>query len=538
MFLCLAPLLVWQMRTMDRTNIATTNGLWKAPSVRQWEVKHDGPIDSGGQAYLPLLGRLCEYSPDSWWRYGANLPTVTFREIAAWNSVFSAFATALVFGLVWNITSDVVLAALTAFFHATAAFVVIHTLNSEDIMPGYSMFVLALYGFFRVASGDTPLLWVPVSSAGLGLATLLHWTLAPPAIAGLGLAHLVFLWENPLERWRISVGALTAYLVVLKAWTLLLAPGSHVGVWQVLYPAKASGSGWVGLLPSKFLLLLVAIPNYFTAGYNMGFYEGVFGPGPYRTPLLIGYAWLLVCLAGFAYALTRKGLVRLFAICVAGVFLVGQAENVYSQPQDPQMQIQPMFIGVAGFLGLLLFLRQRMDRRKFLAVAFGVALPVVVANYTYTLQLIARGTQTDSNWVHLQESLRQKLPPETSFLVLVGFESLVTWESTLYLDGKPERLEERHLLLATPFTWVPRAGSERTAKYMMARMEAARGKGLRLFADTLWVESRDDFQKRVLTVVSPEVSGKLYDIMRPLYKPIGKVAAGRVDFVEIVPANP
>lgn len=537
LFFCLAPALVWQMRTLDRTNAATTNGLWKAPHVHQWESKRDGPIDSGAQAYLPLMGRLCEYTPDSWWRYGTNLSTVTFREIAAWNAVFSALATSLVFGLAWRISSGVVLAAITAFFHAAAAYVVVHTVNSEDIMPGYSMFVLAVYGFVRVAAGDAPLFWVPVSSAGLGAATLFHWTLAPPAIAGLGLAHLVFLWGDPRNRWRITIGALSVYLIVLKAWTLLLAPGSHIGVWQVLYPLKASESGWVGFLPSKVLLLLVAMPNYFTAGFNMGAYEGVWDNPSYRTPLLIGYAWFLACLAGFLNLFRRGGLPRLLAICAGATFLVGQLENLYSQPQDPQMQIQPMFIGVAGFLGLMSFLQQRLGPAKFLKVALAVVLPLVAANYAYTLRLIARGTRTDSEQVHMQESLRRQLPPDSAFLVLVGFESFVSWEVALYLDGDAERLESRHLLVSTPFTWAPHAGGEQAARYMVTRMAAARAKGMRIFAGTLWTESRSDFQNRVLTVATPEEAGALYDIMRPLYKTAGRVSTAHGEFVELVPAD-
>ncbi len=528
------------MRTMDRTTLATTNGLWKSGAVHEWERTHNGPIDSGGQMYYPLLGKLCEFSPDSWWTYGSNIPTVTFREMAAWNAIFSAFATALVFGLVWRLTADPFVAALTAFFHACAAFVVLHTVNSEDIMPGYSMFVLALYGFFRAAAGDTPLFWIPVSSIGLGAATLLHWTLTPPALAGLGLAHLVFLLGNPRERWRIAVGALTGYLLVLKAWTLLLAPGSGIGVWQVLYPSKASGSGWVGFLPSKFYLLLVAMPNYFTAGFNMGTYEGVFRSALTRTTLLIGYAWMLVCLIGFLYLIFRPGLLRLLAICSAGVFLIGQAENVYSQPQDPQMQIQPMFFAIVGFLGVLIFLKERLSRTRFLAVALGVWMPLIAANNAYTLHLMASLLVPDSESIRMQEAFHRQFPPSSTFLVLNGFEALVTWETVLYNNGDVQGLMDRGVILTTPFTWVPRAGGLRVAQYMRERMEPAYRKGMRLYADTLWTESRETFQGRVLTVAPAGESGRLYDDMLPRYKvkPDSKISTYYGDFVEIVPANP
>ena len=539
LFLCLSVLLVWQMRAMDRTNLATTNGLWKSGPVHKWEVTHKGEIDSGGHMYYPMMGKLCEYTPDAWWRYSVDIPRTTFREMAAWNGIFGAFATALVFGLVWRITADAGVAFLTAFFHATAAFVVLHTLNSEDIMPGYSMFLLALYGFFRAASGDSPLFWIAASSIGLGAATLLHWTLTPPAIAGLGLAHLVFLLGNPGERWRVSVGAVTGYLLVLKAWTLLYPASSNIGVWTILYPAKASASGWVGFLPSKFYLLLVAIPNYFTGGYNMGTYEGVWSESTYGLSLLIGMAWFAVCLAGFAYLITRPGLPRLLALCAAGVFAVGQAENVYSQPQDPQMQIQPMFLGVAGFLGVLLFLKNRFSRRRFLAVAFGLVAPLVAANYGYTLWLMSLSGPADDEFVRIEEDFRRRLPASSAFLVLVGFESLVTWETALYYGGDVSQfMQERGVISTTPFTWAPRADAPRVARYMLDSMEAARKKGMNLYANIVWNETRQSFQNRFLTVASPEESGRLYDIMVKLYKPLERISTEHGEFVEIVPAAP
>jgi hypothetical protein len=218
---------------------------------------------------------------------------------------------------------------------------------------------------------------------------------------------------------------------------------------------------------------------------------------------------------------------------------MGQAENLYSQPQDPQMQIQPMFIGVAGFLGFLLFLQERFPRRWFLALSLGAVVPLIAANYAYTLRLMAHSERTDDEVVRVEERFRRQLPASSAFLVLVGFESLVTWETALYYGGDVGRfMQERGVISTTPFTWVPRADARRVARYMLDSMEPARKRGMRLYADTLWTETKGSFQQRLLTVAPPEESGKLYDILLPLYKVANRVTTPHGEFVEIVPAAP
>jgi hypothetical protein len=219
---------------------------------------------------------------------------------------------------------------------------------------------------------------------------------------------------------------------------------------------------------------------------------------------------------------------------------VGQAENVYSQPQDPQMQIQPMFIGVAGFLGLLLFVRQRFSHKRFLAFTLAVAVPLVAANYAYTLSLMAGTATSDSESIRLHEGVRRQFPPSSTFLVLVGFEALLTWETVLYYEGDITPVMARSVLTATPFTWVPRADGPKVSQYMRERMEPAYKKGMRLYSNILWNESKQSFQGRFITVAPPEESGRLYDDMLPRYrvKPGSETSTYYGNFVEIVPVNP
>ena len=75
---------------------------------------------------------------------------------------------------------------------------------------------------------------------------------------------------------------------------------------------------------------------------------------------------------------------------------------------------------------------------------------------------------------------------------------------------------------------------------MLVRMEPAYKKGMRLYSNILWNESRESFQGRFVTVAPPEETGRLYDEMLPRYKavPSSAIPTYYGNFVEIVPANP
>lgn len=535
-FALLAILLPLAVRLADRTNVGTTNGLWKAPSVHDWETQGNGYIDTGAYLYFPVMGRLVRLSPDGWWKYGAESPIVTFREMAAWNAVFSALATAIVAALIFRLSGSPPAALLTAFFHASAAFIVVNTLNSEDIMPGYAMFAAGSYSLVRFAAGGG-WAWIAASSSAYALSTLLHWTLTPAAVAGAAVFYLWDLAGDWRRRWWIPVTAGVAYLAAVYLALRIVLPHAFIRLIDVLYPSKASGSGWVGFLPEKIRLLFAAMPCYFTGGYNIPSVERAWECGPCRVSMLTGYAWFALAVAGLIHLIRRGGIHRRLAVWSLTVFGAAQAMNLYAQPQDPQMQIQPMFAGVVGFFGVLDWLSRLPSGR---ARRLGPAALALAAggNLAWTANEIVRLQPTDTESIHASAEFQKQMPAATHFLVIQGMEGWLTWEVVLQHQGKMDGFYQRGMLLATPFTLVPKATGAATADYLREGIEEARQRGLRVFAGVLWNGDLERLERSLSTVAAPEEVAELYSRMMAAYREVGETNTVHGRFVEIVPVAP
>ena len=69
-----------------------------------------------------------------------------FREMALTNAVFAAFASVLVLAMARKLTGSGRAAFVIAGAHAGSSAVLISTLNSEDIMPGYLAYLVSAAG--------------------------------------------------------------------------------------------------------------------------------------------------------------------------------------------------------------------------------------------------------------------------------------------------------------------------------------------------------------------------------------------------------
>ncbi len=138
------------IRYLDNTNLGTTNGLWKAPSIAQWESAGSGQIDSGGVAYGLSMGLLCRLIPSDAVEWGGRRGFLTFREVTLWNGVFGAVASILAFSIAWMMSGSRAIAVLILLTHFSSGFILLNSMNSEDIMPGYTAYLGCALG---------PLVW-------------------------------------------------------------------------------------------------------------------------------------------------------------------------------------------------------------------------------------------------------------------------------------------------------------------------------------------------------------------------------------------
>jgi len=509
--------------SLDRTTAATTNGLWKAGAVSRAAAGGGAAPDSGGYLYAPVTGWLCNRVPESWVDFGAPVADVTFRKMAVVNCCLGGICAGLVFLLAWSATRLFYWSFAMAVFHASCAFVMVCSLNNEDIMPGYTCFLAAAVLLF--ATRDFRAAGVLGAGVFSALATLLHWTLTPPLAAA---ACVTFLMAVRRDITRMGVFAAAAILYGVALFKLPLENGMNLAPWQVLVPMKATTSGWVGFRLVKWKFLTAAIPQYFVGGMNISDEFYLFkGPQEYLVipAVLLTLGSLAACVR---CALRGENELRLRALGAFGVvlFVVAQLQNIYAQPQDPQMQIQPMLVVIIAGIVLGAEHVVRLRTAGWLAGAGAVVLcgAMVLAN----TELIRRNNPTDSESIRFVQELRRQFPPQQTTLVLGGMEAWSSWDCLITFQGDVDECNKKDRTIFRSLV------TSETADELVAALAKAECAGERVFANALWSQSRSEFSDSTATIAGVERSEVLYDLFRRGTASGKTVRVGNTDFVEIL----
>ena len=253
-FVALAGFYVGLVVYLDNTNFGTSNGLWKAPLVRNWETNTGRPIESGDPLYLPVYGLLSGAIPDRVVSYGVRGSFFTFRKMAILNALFGALASCAVFLLAVRFLRSKIAALTVCLGHALAAFILLNSLNSEDVMPAYAFFVIASALLFEYLA-TRKWFWLPASVMFFVLVMLFHWTLIVPSLAAAGTVLLALALIERRQRWPPAAFFALFFLAVLLASGVSeLVLGTSIPVLELLYPGKARPSGYLGLSADKVVL--------------------------------------------------------------------------------------------------------------------------------------------------------------------------------------------------------------------------------------------------------------------------------------------
>jgi hypothetical protein len=520
--------------TTDNTNLGTTNGLWKAPSVSAWEHHTGTPVDNGGFLYLPVYGALARLIPDSVVQYGAHTPLPAFRKMALLNALLGGIASGLVFFLAMRLTSSFRAAGLVVIAHAGAAFVILNSINSEDIIPAYTWFVAAIVFFFEfLRSGK--LAHYLGSAFFMALATLFHWTLMAPGLAAFGAVYAMIVAKTAMANKRIYFAAGAAWLFVflcfVQAVILLCLPRYHIPIWAVIYPTKAEAGGWLGLNAEKLFYLFIGIGNYFSGGQNSTDYRFSF-QGAFLKLTILSWVYGLVTLGTCVAALVRKRAtpaIQYLSVFALVLFAAGELGAVYSQPQDPQMQIQPM---LACTLGLILLARKLHAPLLIASLALLAAI-----NGAWNVHLFRQQAAGDSLALSGIKQLDVLFPKDRTVLVSQGFEGWVTWQRAILWAGDRQGFVEHNLLLTDPFINHRGISGADAALLMTKAIDHALAAGMGVAAAELWTQTPEEFSSSLTTVTTLE-QARIYDaILRRRYRSTRSWNTALGQFVEIVPAR-
>jgi hypothetical protein len=516
-FLIFASVYLVAVVELDNTNIGTTNGLWKTPMVRGWEMGTSHKLDSGEWLYLPLYGVLCRAIPDGWVSYGTHGPVVTFRKMALFNALFGGVASAIVFLLAMRFLGSVLLSVVVVLAHGCAAFVILNSINSEDILPAYTFFILMTFCVFAYLDGER-VRYLAGAGVCCAMLTLLHWTLMIPALAGVTAVGLLAAVKDWRRSWMLPV-FFAFLLMVLEVFRLGFGPSKPPGDWvmtaaapspdyslferiesvrEIVYPSKAAPNGYLGFRWNKVLSAFVGIGNYFLGGKNLGDNRFAFSNRGILGWMRISWVFAIVTLGALVWAAIWRSSTRLLAVFGLAVFAMGEMEHLYSQPQDPQSQIEPMFASVLGVIVIL----DAFGRVRFLAVAMGAAF-LLEGGFNARVMLESRGE--DSRYMTQSNELARVFPPEDTVVVSQGWEEFNTWVYAETFEGDSRRYVARNVGLVNGFI-ARRAGATalEAADSMAKEIDDALGAGHRVVANVVWVGSREDFAYSLTTLASIE----------------------------------
>ena len=467
----------------DNVHRATTNGLWKSIDLRAWVTLSPSRwTDGDNLLYYPVVGALVRMLPES--LFGAFWQRMAF---------VNAFIGALVLALTYLVALRLFRSRATALFAcccqlAMGFFLLLATIN-EDIMPGYAWFVAAV-ACVVVAPRLTPGVIV-LAAQCVALSWLFHSSLRLPGTAALVLGIAA------RQGWRRSLKSIALFCAALVPVPVIAALSYglpwHAGLWSW----KGLGSGWGGFSINKIVLMWGGIAQSVAGGENLGSMESILN-APLRSWIALTNVVILALFALWLYEGWRRRAEpewRIAATVLAAAFVLGEGMNLYIQPQDPQMQIQPMtwfpFAAACAFAAVGCLSRG-------VGVLRGVLVGLVALLFMSNLEAHAGTRHADSIAPANARAVEALVRPERTMFLLQGFESMATWLTVLWGEGarwppatsaQPDGTQAFNVIYLSEIIQYPRFGPSNAADAAVTLIDSAFDKGYDVVATDIWVAS-------------------------------------------------
>ena len=471
--LVLCGLIAW----LQNVHIITANGMYKSIQAEPWIADPSrARLDPSNYLYFPLYGALCRLL--DWLGIDRGVP---WRQFAWLNAFFASLATVIVYAFVHRLTGSVRAAALAAAFHLGCGFVLLLAVINEDIMPGYTLVLIAmlLAGLWF----DQPT-WRRVAVVGVVFTVgwLIEWRLIFPTLPAfvLVLAVAPQPWRERLKMIGVLLITIVATAgIVQQAWE---GHNGAVGLHDLLWTGKGVDSGWGGFGWGKAWMMLAGVGDYFlTTGVHT---HPVDAQEDWPSLAVSVVLQLAILLFSLVVLWPRRSDPQLRAIAV--VFLctlgAGQILNFYSQPHDPQMQVNVMvWLSIAFAL-----LAMAATRRFFIVLAVLASVPLV-----HNVATFARWRGGDAEAIAALKTIEQRFEPAKTVFVYWGFEQIAMWHYALWSrtwdwDGKPN--DARFKWIAITAGAIRHAGwtPEQHAEAIRRDLDWAFAKGYRVVISDVW----------------------------------------------------
>ncbi len=512
--LALCGLIAW----LQNVHIITANGMYKSIQAEPWIADPSrARLDPSNYLYFPLYGALCRLL--DWLGIDRGVP---WRQFAWLNAFFASLATTIVYAFVHRLTRSVRAAVLASCFHFGCGFVLLLSVISEDIMPGYTLVLgaMALAGLWF----DRPTyLRVALVGALFTVGWLIEWRLLFPLLPALVLALALSpaRTQVPPVRRAAMIGTLVVSIVVVAGIVQLWSERYQgaVGLHDILWTGKGVATGWAGLSWDKAWMMLSGVGNYFLI---VGGWVDPLSARRTAGPLIVSVALQVVILIAAVVVLWPRRMeprVRAVAIVFLGALGAGQVLNLYSQPQDPQMQINVMpWLAVAWAL----LLGALLPRAHSVAITLAVAslLPLV-----WNVGQLARFRGGDADALRAVAALERRFPPASTVFVYWGFEPITMWQYALWSrtwdwDGKPSDAKFKWIAVDAGAIRHPDWTAERNAEVLKHDIDQAFDRGYRVVISDVWTWNEAELTGQLGALSAADRASAIWRMLHDNYRAV------------------
>jgi len=508
---------------IDNVFITTTNGLWKSVNVRGWA---DNPnlanLDLANVFYFPVYGRLVALLD-----WLGVFPGLTWKQMAVLNAAFAGAVIGCVYFWISSIFHNRLIGLLTALFYMGSGHFLTLSVINEDIMPSYFFvlvgMILAAVWFGR----PTPMRIVTVAVV-VTIGWLFEWRLLFPVVPPMLLA----LWlsgENWKERFTrpalfaLGLCVLPFLVTVFISYqtSLTLKEGLEL-FGRLFWVGKGVGTGWGGFSWAKTLLVWPGMAESLVGGRHLASSDWMHYPANIwevvsGTVILLT---LLILSLRFVYSERGNPTVLAHFVIFGGTLLGGQLFNAYSQPMEPQMQINamPWVIPAWAILMMRLLSQQRFspsgESRPLTGKGPTLALLVSLFPMADTAYVLAGARGGNTQYLELIGRLEHAFDPASTVFLYQGFDYVIPWQFTMWSATWPDVDHLPPAPAASPrFKWIsindsmivhPNATPQEHATELRRKIDHALALGYRVVTNYLWTWSEERWVQLASTIAKPE----------------------------------
>lgn len=510
---------------VDNVFIVTTNGLWKSILVRKWADNPDlVNLDLANLFYYPAYGQLTRLLDAI-----GVFAGLTWKQMAVLNAAFAAIILGCIYYWISSIFKSRLIGLLTVLFYLGSGHFLMLSVINEDIMPSY-FFVLVAMMLASVWFGAATAPRIIAVALIVSIGWLFEWRLLFPVVPPMLLA----LWVSSRD-WKQSFAWCLEFILGLCILPLIITIGvailsnlnfaaatSFFG--RLFWVGKGIGTGWAGFSLTKLHLAWVGIAESLIGGRCVQSADWI----NYLANIWEVFAGTLLALllAGvsirYVWQRRRDASTLAHFIIFGGTFIGGEIFNLYSQPQDPQMQltVMPWIIPAWGVL-MTLWLAPGNRILQKVPSTFNNGLIPVISVFVFSLFPMAntvpvivgyRGGNTQ--YLEVLTRLEQKFDSSKTVFLYLGFDALIPWQFANWSATWPDVDHLPPAPASNPkFKWIsitdgminyPGWTPQQQATELRRKIDLALSLGYRIVTNSLWLFPEKKWTEITGTISRPE----------------------------------